>query len=72
MFIKLSQQITKRMLLIFSVFGGTCKYFVHDRKLKITDLDSTYINSSRKINLRIGKYVGKSDYALIGRAIWAF
>jgi hypothetical protein len=62
---KLYQKITKRVLLTFPVSVGTCRHFVREsstqgkRKLKITGLDCTDINSSRKNKLRIGKNVGK-------------
>ena len=66
------------MLLTFSLSVVTCRHFVHDNstqgkwKLKITCLDCTNINSSRKNKLRIGKNVEKGDYALIGSTIRSF
>ena len=55
-----------------------CRHFVHNGstqgkwKLKITGLDCTQTNGSRKNKLQIGKNVGKSNCALIGITIWAF
>ena len=63
MLINLYQKITKLALLTFPVSVGTRRNFVRDsstqgkRKLKITGLECTDINSSRKNKLRIGKNV---------------
>jgi len=49
------------MLLTFSFSVGTCRHFVRDSstqgkwKLKITGLECTHINGSRKNKLQIGK-----------------